>query len=945
MLACLAVVAGGVAGAGVAGALDLTTTGLSKLTRELTDATAAAIPFQRQIAEIRTISQSSGASMDVWADSVRNLSNEFGRQREEVAEGIYQTLSNQVGDAAEATAFLSQGLGLARVTSASTSDAVNALSSAINSYRLDTGEAGDVAAKFFKAVEIGRFRLGELGTTFGRLSFSSQAVGVSLDEALAGLTLLTRQGLRSQEAMTLLVNIINQLLKPSEAMSGLFREWGVETGQLAIQAFGLDGVLQKVAQATKGNAAELARLFPELRAMRASFGLTGQAGQQFADDLQRIRESTDSYREAQEILNQTAGDKTTKAFNRLTNVLGEFGDVTLRTSVIGVEELNKRFDVGQGSIQGYIDQIQFGIGILESFRNAQAEVASQAALTPQQVRQEEEEGLNQRRISEETDLLAARTRALAQFVSERRKLSNEEQAIQLKAFQESQRLAKADFTIRLGNIRKLNNERRKAADGAIRDRERAEADLADATQRGLSELDKLQEGFAKKEIDRQKKIMRAREDAQAAAIQAALQSRLDELNKPEEPQRVRRVTSDDARRRIFGGPSEREQEIAQIRQLQSRFSPENLQVLREQSEGLRQRQADEDALARAQEKAKVEIESAQKSLEAARQREQTAIAVSKEAEAAASLVGQTRDLFKAITSINPNNFDSTLQAQQSFDETGLKLLDAIAPIDPAEAEAVRQQLSRLREGFLELVTTNEKNVQITSALSQLQQQEEAARNELIGATEAQISETNGLTDAYKALSAEVFKLADGLAGGDASDLSFDQTVRQLNARADDERFERTITAPVEIDLAVERQNRLRQEFGQGQQQGFRLPGNLIGASNPIQGFLSDALTDLIRGEFLGFADGGRVPAVRDRIPALLSPGEQVIRGPGARTFAPQLTAINNGLQPSQFGGNGQTISFGDILVTVEGGGRSTTQNAQQIGRAVETALRQQLSRR
>jgi hypothetical protein len=101
-------------------------------TTALKDATSAAIEYELTLARIQTIAGADVASISQLGGEVRALSDAFGLPALEVAAGLYDLLSNQVGSAAEATQIFTSALKLANVTGASTSESVNAISSVIN---------------------------------------------------------------------------------------------------------------------------------------------------------------------------------------------------------------------------------------------------------------------------------------------------------------------------------------------------------------------------------------------------------------------------------------------------------------------------------------------------------------------------------------------------------------------------------------------------------------------------------------------------------------------------------------------------------------------------------------------------------------------------------------------------------------------------------------------
>lgn len=289
-----------------------------------------AIPFHRQIAEIRTISQEAQLATNDWAEGIFRLSNAFGRSKEEVAEGVYQLLSNQVAKGADAFKILNSAMGLAQVTQASTADSVNALSSAMNSYNFSMEDSERVSAVFFKAVDLGRFRLADLSNNIGRVTFTGAQLGVSLEESLAALTVMTRRGLSSAEAMTLLHNLMIQLIKPSEEMRKTFREWGVETGQQAIAAFGFTGVLQRIGDAAKDNTTAMAKMFPEIRAMRGAFGLASDGAKEIEADLRKLENAARDYKVAQDEVFNAPGQQIERWKAQVSNAIAEVGSNVLR---------------------------------------------------------------------------------------------------------------------------------------------------------------------------------------------------------------------------------------------------------------------------------------------------------------------------------------------------------------------------------------------------------------------------------------------------------------------------------------------------------------------------------------------------------------------------------------------------------------------------------------
>jgi TP901 family phage tail tape measure protein len=242
--------------------------GLNSVIQGLKEGVEAARELGLAIEEVRTISGKDAPSSATISKDLIDLSNELGKAPGDLAEGLYQTLSNQVVEAGEALKFTSEAAKLATVTASETGDAVNALSSVMNSYGLASSEAEHVAGTLFKTVELGRIRLSEIANVIGRVTPLTAALGITWEETAASLAVMTRAGVRADTAITQLRAVVTKLIKPTNEMRAIFHKWGVQDGKQAIAAFGgLGGVLKKLSQETGGTSEGMADLLRRVRAI------------------------------------------------------------------------------------------------------------------------------------------------------------------------------------------------------------------------------------------------------------------------------------------------------------------------------------------------------------------------------------------------------------------------------------------------------------------------------------------------------------------------------------------------------------------------------------------------------------------------------------------------------------------------------------------------------
>lgn len=286
--------------------------------------------YQIQISLIRTVSQEANMSFGQWSKGIKEVSDLLGTDLVDTAKAAYDVIQSQVVVGPQTLDFLRASGQLARTTGVDIKVASDLLSSVIQGFEKSITEADHVAAVLFKTVELGRIQMNELSTTMGRVAPSANVLGISLEEVSASLSTLTRQGIKTSDATTLVTNVILKLAKPTEAMKDLMKSWGFETSEAAIKTLGFAGVLRKLSEATSGGKlGELSELFNELRGLRGAVGLTS-AFDDFEKDLAKIDDAEKTFVKAQEIRAESSADKLTKFATNVKNVFAEeYGQVGL----------------------------------------------------------------------------------------------------------------------------------------------------------------------------------------------------------------------------------------------------------------------------------------------------------------------------------------------------------------------------------------------------------------------------------------------------------------------------------------------------------------------------------------------------------------------------------------------------------------------------------------
>jgi TP901 family phage tail tape measure protein len=300
--------------------------GLGAVTEGFHFAASSAVEFSSKVAEIRTISTEK--NLDTLKKQVADLANEFNRPLTDVAEGYYQTLSNQVGDAAQSTKFLGTALKFGKVAVTDTGDAVNLLAGALHAFNRPAEDAGAFAAKFFKTIELGRIRGSELASVYGRVATVAHQLGVTTDELDSSFATMTNKGVGASEAATQISGAMTALIKPSKAGAAALSQLGFESGEDAIKALTFQGALKALINTTDGSTSAIAKLVPRVRGLSFVLAATGEQAGFYKKSLEDIRAASEEGLNT-EFLRQMSTDaeavttEVQRLSTNLTNVLGK----------------------------------------------------------------------------------------------------------------------------------------------------------------------------------------------------------------------------------------------------------------------------------------------------------------------------------------------------------------------------------------------------------------------------------------------------------------------------------------------------------------------------------------------------------------------------------------------------------------------------------------------
>jgi TP901 family phage tail tape measure protein len=236
-----------------------------------------AADFGQAMANVNSIMKLPQAALQRLGAQVLELSTKLPQSAKTLADGLYSVASaGYVGQ--RAMRVLAAAARAASAGMTDTETAAKAIIFALKAYGLGASKARQVSDILFKAVDKGILSFEELAQGMGDWVGAAAQIGVPLSDATAAIAAMTLAGVQAAEASTSLARLFTSLAKPTDALKKALKDMGFASGFAALQALGLQGVIEKLGDRVGKNKQKWFELLGEQRAVRGAFALTANDG-------------------------------------------------------------------------------------------------------------------------------------------------------------------------------------------------------------------------------------------------------------------------------------------------------------------------------------------------------------------------------------------------------------------------------------------------------------------------------------------------------------------------------------------------------------------------------------------------------------------------------------------------------------------------------------------
>lgn len=282
--------------------------------------------FGKAIDLVRTEVKEATFSQQDMKDITIDLGKQFGRMPTDEAAALYKAVALGANTATKATAIMTSANQLAVAGNSDLSTTMDALGGAINAYGLTAADAGRVSDAFFNAMRGGNTTVQALASSVGRVSAGAHAMGISVEEVLGSVSVMTNKGIQASEAVSYLHGALANITHPSAKAAAEAARLGIKFNASAVRAQGFSQFLHSITDNAKFGAKSLETLFESVEGGQAMAMLAGDMGAVDAQ-LKAMKDGAGATKGGFDIMSQGLDFQTQKLkanFSALKIRIGEF---------------------------------------------------------------------------------------------------------------------------------------------------------------------------------------------------------------------------------------------------------------------------------------------------------------------------------------------------------------------------------------------------------------------------------------------------------------------------------------------------------------------------------------------------------------------------------------------------------------------------------------------
>lgn len=276
--------------------------------------------------------------VDEYRRLLIDASNLSGAAATDLAAAQYQAVS--AGISVEDSIYWAQRAAMAAKGGRSDAETVvSGASSVFNAWGQKSGGLDHILDVMMTAQNRGKTDVGQLASQIGQVTGMAPQLGVGMEEVFAAIAAMTLGGMSTSGSVTGLKAVMSSVIKPTAEAREEAERLGLSFDAAALQAKGLTGFLQDVADKTGMDVESLGKLFGSVEGLNQVLALGTSAAEDYASILQEMEGASGVVDQAFETRVSSRAEQLAASMNRLKNAGAEFGEALLPAVDMGAEML------------------------------------------------------------------------------------------------------------------------------------------------------------------------------------------------------------------------------------------------------------------------------------------------------------------------------------------------------------------------------------------------------------------------------------------------------------------------------------------------------------------------------------------------------------------------------------------------------------------------------
>jgi TP901 family phage tail tape measure protein len=307
-----------------------------------------AIEYDSALRKVSTVADTTAVSMEELSRGLMKVSNETGTAVAELADFQYSAIVSGI-KTADSVGFIETAVKAATASFTDTATVIDGLTSVLNAYGMEAGEASKIAGQMLITNNLGKTSFEELNGALGKVLPTAARLNVGTDELFASLTALTANSIETPKAVKGLEKILETVQRPTDAAAKAARRLGIDFSVSAIRSKGLAGFLKDIQEKTGGSEDAIMSLFGSVESLNAITVLTGKGAGQFTEALTEMQNATEKLNSSFETIDASPAER----WGDIVNIIKNTG-INLGTKLLPIiEKVTDKIEEVVGKLQDY----------------------------------------------------------------------------------------------------------------------------------------------------------------------------------------------------------------------------------------------------------------------------------------------------------------------------------------------------------------------------------------------------------------------------------------------------------------------------------------------------------------------------------------------------------------------------------------------------------------